>query len=55
MRKRKFWYSFMYFVKTGKRSCGYIFDKREYHHALDRYRESQRIQTEIAESDIDKL
>lgn len=55
MRKRKFWYGFLYFVKTGKRSWGYILNKREYHHALDRYRESQRIRTEIAESGIDKL
>lgn len=55
MRKRRFWYSFLYFVKTGKLSWGYILNKREYHQALDRYRESHRIQTEIAESGIDKL
>ena len=55
MKMRKFLYNFLYFVKTGKRSWGYILDKREYHHALDRYRESQRIRTEIAESGIDKL
>lgn len=55
MRKRRFWYGFLYFVKTGKKACGYILDKREYHHALDRYRESQRIHTEIEESGIDKI
>lgn len=55
MRKRRFLYSFLYFVKTGKRSWGYILNKREYHQALDRYRESQRIRTEIEESGIDKL
>jgi hypothetical protein len=55
MRKRKFWYGFLYFVKTGKNAWGYILNKREYHHALERYRESQRIRTEIAESGIDKL
>ena len=55
MRKRKFWYAFLYWAKTGKNTWGYILNKREYHHALDRYRESQRIRTEIAESGIDKL
>ena len=55
MKPRKFWYGFLYWAKTGKRSWGYIFNKREYHRALNRYRESQRIQTEIAESGIDKL
>jgi hypothetical protein len=52
---RKFWYGFLYFAKTGKRSWGYIHNKRDYHHALDRYREAQRIKTEIQESGIDKL
>lgn len=55
MRTRRFWWGFLYWAKTGKNAWGYILNKREYHHALDRYRESQRIRTEIEESGVDKL
>jgi len=55
MKKRRFLYTFLYWVKTGKNGWGYILNKRDYHHALDRYREAQRIKTEIQESGIDKL
>lgn len=43
---KRFWYGFLYFAKTGKRSWGYILNKRDYHHALDRYRRKQVLRTE---------
>ena len=46
---KRFWYSFLYWAKTGKRSWGYIFSKRDYHHALDRYRQKQVLRTELDE------
>lgn len=42
-------WNFFYWVKTGKRSWGYIFDKRDYHHALDRYKEEQAMKAERKE------
>lgn len=49
MAKHFFW-GFMYWAKTGKRSWGYIFNKRDYHHALDRYKEKQRIAFETKDA-----
>lgn len=46
---KRFWYSFLYWAKTGKRSWGYLFNKRDYHHALDKYREEQKIKFEMKE------
>lgn len=46
---QRFWYSFLYWAKTGKRSWGYILSKRDYHHALDRYRQKQVLRTERTE------
>jgi hypothetical protein len=43
---KHFWYGFLYWAKTGKRSFGYIMNKRDYHHALDKYRREQIIKTE---------
>ena len=43
---KRFWYGFLYFAKTGKRSWGYILNKRDYHNALDSYRRKQVIRTE---------
>lgn len=43
---KRFWYGFLYWAKTGKRSWGYIFNKRDYHHALDSYRRKQVLRTE---------
>lgn len=43
---KRFWYSFLYWAKKGKRSWGYILNKRDYHHALDRYRQKQVLRTE---------
>ena len=44
-----FWLAFMYWARTGKRSMGYLFNKREYHHALDKYREQQKLKFERKE------
>lgn len=44
-----FWWGFLYWAKTGKRSYGYILDKRDYHHALERYKMKQRLKTEKTE------
>lgn len=43
---KRFLYSFLYWAKTGKRSWGYLLSKRDYHHALDRYRQKQVLRTE---------
>lgn len=46
---RHFWLAFCYWAKTGKRSFGYLFNKRDYHHALDRFKEEQVMKTEMEE------
>lgn len=46
-----FWWGFLYFAKTGKRSYGYILNKKDYHHALERYRRKQILKTERSEMD----
>jgi len=46
---KHFWYGFLYWAKTGKRSFGYIMNKRDYHHALDKYKREQIIKTENSE------
>ncbi len=38
-------------AKTGKRSFGYLFNKRDFHHALNKYREEQRLKFEMMEAD----
>ena len=43
---KHFWWGFLYWAKTGKRSYGYILDKRDYHHALEQYKMKQRFKTE---------
>jgi hypothetical protein len=42
-------WSFFYWAKTGKRSFGYLFSKRDFHHALDRYKEEQNLKIERKE------
>lgn len=54
MAKRFLW-QFMYWAKTGKRSWGYIFDKKEYRRALEIYKRSQIIKTEREESGHDNV
>lgn len=49
MPQHMFW-AFMYWAKTGKRSWGYVWNKRDYRHALERYRNKQIIKTERNES-----
>ena len=46
---RHFMLGFLYWARTGKRSHGYIMSKRDYHHALDRYKAEQVIKCERAE------
>lgn len=48
---KRFWYSFLYWAKTGKRSWGYLLSERDYHHALDRYCQKQVLRTERDEMD----
>ena len=48
---KHFWYGFLYWAKTGKRSFGYIFNKRDYHYALERYKRKQVLKTEMKEID----
>ena len=43
---KHFLYGFLYWAKTGRRSFGYLFSKRDYHHALDRYKQKQVLKTE---------
>ena len=45
MAKHFIW-GFLYWAKTGKRSHGYLLNRRDYHHALDRYRERQLMKCE---------
>jgi hypothetical protein len=47
---KHFW-RLLYWAKTGRRSFGYLFSKRDYHHALDRYKQKQVIKTEKDEID----
>jgi len=42
-------WSFFYWAKTGKLSFGYLFSKRDFHHALDRYKEEQNLKIERKE------
>lgn len=46
---RHFLWGFLYWAKTGKRGYGYIMDRRDYHHALDKYRMEQKLKTERKE------
>lgn len=46
---RHFMFGFLYWARTRKRSYGYIMSKRDYHHALDRYKAEQVIKCERAE------
>lgn len=48
---KHFLWGFMYWAKTGKRSFGYLFSKRDFHHALNKYREEQRLKFEKKEAD----
>ena len=50
MAKHFFW-GFMYWAKTGKCSFGYLFSKRDFHHALNKYKEEQRLKFEMKEVD----
>lgn len=43
---KRFWYSFLYWAKTGKRSLGYLLSQRDYHHAFDCYHRKQVLRTE---------
>jgi len=46
MAKHFIW-QFLYWARTGgKRSYGYILNKRDYHHALERYKMKQLLKTE---------
>lgn len=48
---KHFLWGFMYWAKTGKRSFGYLFSKRDFHHALNKYREEQRLKVEMKEAE----
>ena len=48
---KHFWWGFMYWAKTGKRSYGYIMNGKDYHHALERYKREQILKTERSEMD----
>lgn len=50
MAKHFFW-GFMYWAKTGRRSFGYLFNKRDFHHALNKYKEEQRVKFEMKEAE----
>ena len=51
MAKHFIW-AFLYWAKTGKRSYGYILSKRDYHHALERYKRKQVLKTEKDEAGL---
>ena len=42
---RHFW-GLLYWARTGKGSYGYIMNRKDYHHALERYKQQQIIKTE---------
>lgn len=44
-----FFWGFLYWAKTGKRSYGYIFSKRDYYHALEKYKQKQKLKFEMKE------
>ena len=44
-----FFWGFLYWARTGKRSYGYIFSKRDYHHALEKYKQKQKLKFEMKE------
>ena len=48
MAKHFIW-GFLYWARTGKRSYGYVMSKRDYHHALDKYKMEQRLKAEKKE------